>query len=64
MPLGCVCPTVNNLVIMVHNNRNPFLSKAHLTDLNFNNFKIVEAMGLKIIALRSNWMASPAYQIS
>jgi len=25
---------------------------------------MVEAMGLKIIALRSPWMASPAYQIS
>jgi hypothetical protein len=26
--------------------------------------KMVEAMGLKIIASRSPWMASPAYQIS
>jgi hypothetical protein len=31
-------------------NPNPLLSKAHLTKLNLNNFKIIEAMGLKIIA--------------
>jgi hypothetical protein len=38
---------------MEHNNPNPQFSKAHLTTLNLNNFKIVEAMGLKIIALRA-----------
>jgi hypothetical protein len=27
---------------------NPLLSKAHLTILNLNNFKIIEAMGLKM----------------
>jgi hypothetical protein len=31
-------------------NPNPQLSKAHLTTLNLNNFKIIEAMELKIIA--------------
>jgi hypothetical protein len=35
------------------NNPNPLLSKAYLTNLNLNHFKMVEAMGLKIIALRS-----------
>jgi hypothetical protein len=35
------------------NNPNPLFSKVHLTDLNLNNFKVVEAMGFKIIALRS-----------
>jgi hypothetical protein len=35
------------------NNPNPLLSKAHLTDMNINNFKMIEAMGLKIIASRS-----------
>jgi hypothetical protein len=35
------------------NNPNPLLSKAHLTTLNLSNFKMVEAMGLKIIASRS-----------
>jgi hypothetical protein len=34
-----------------------------MTDLN-NNFKIIEAVGLKIIALRSPSMALPLYQIS
>jgi hypothetical protein len=34
-------------------NPNPKFSKAHLTNLNVNNFKMIEAMGLKIIALRS-----------
>jgi hypothetical protein len=38
---------------MEHNNPNPQFSKVHLTTLNLNNFKIVEAMGLKIIALRT-----------
>jgi hypothetical protein len=35
------------------NNPNPLLSKAHLTTLNINKFKMIEAMGLKIIASRS-----------
>jgi hypothetical protein len=35
------------------NNPNPLLSKAHLTILNLNNFQMIEAIGLKIIALRS-----------
>jgi hypothetical protein len=34
------------------NNPNTMLSKAHLTTLNVNNFKMVEAMGLKMTALR------------
>jgi hypothetical protein len=32
---------------------NPLLSNTHLINLNLNNFKMVEAMGLKIIASRS-----------
>jgi hypothetical protein len=35
------------------NNSNPLFSKAHLTNLNFNHFKMVEAMELKVIASRS-----------
>jgi hypothetical protein len=35
---------------MQHKNPNPLLSKAHLTNFNLNIFKIIEAMGLKIIA--------------
>jgi hypothetical protein len=46
------------------NNANPMLSEAHLTNYNFNNFKVHEAMGLRIIALRSTWMSSILYQIS
>jgi hypothetical protein len=30
------------------NNPNPLLSKAHFTALNLSNFKIIEAMGLKL----------------
>jgi hypothetical protein len=42
--------TVNNLVVMVtmENNPNPQFSKARLTTLNLNNFKISEAIGLEI----------------
>jgi hypothetical protein len=32
--------------------------------LNLNHFKMAEAIGLKIIASRPLWMASPPYQIS
>jgi hypothetical protein len=39
------------MVTMDHN-PNPLLSKAHLTTLSLNNFKVFEAMGLKIIASR------------
>jgi hypothetical protein len=42
-----VCPTWNI------KNPNPQFSKVHLTVLNFNNFKMIETMGLKIIALKS-----------
>jgi hypothetical protein len=66
-PLGRFCPKVNSLVTiaMVHkqskptwlpwyiNNLNTLLSKAYLTTLNLNNFKMIEAMGLNIIASRS-----------
>jgi hypothetical protein len=34
-------------------NTNPQFSKANLTTLNLSNFKMIEAMVLKIIALRS-----------
>jgi hypothetical protein len=36
----------------------------HLRSLNLNNFKMVEAMGLKITALWFPAIASPAYQFS
>jgi hypothetical protein len=44
----------DKLVVMVtaEHNPNPQCSKAHLTTLNLN-FKMIEAMGLKIIASRS-----------
>jgi hypothetical protein len=48
MYLGRFYPTVNNLVAlitMVHKkNSNPLLSKAHLTNVNLNTFKMTEAM--------------------
>jgi hypothetical protein len=40
------------MVIMEHN-PNPQFSKANLKTLNLNNFKNIEVMGLKIIALSS-----------
>jgi hypothetical protein len=40
------------------------LSKAHLAALNLNHFKMIEAMGLNIIAPRSPQMALSPYQIS
>jgi hypothetical protein len=40
-------------------NPNPQLSKAHLRTLNLNNSKMIEAMGIKVIASRL-----PPYQIS
>jgi hypothetical protein len=50
---------------------NPLLSKAdwcryciHLITLNTHNFKMVEAVGFKIMASRSPSMAGPAYCIS
>jgi hypothetical protein len=47
---------VNKLVSMVtmEHNPNPQFSKAHLTTSNFYNCKIIDAMGLKIIASRSS----------
>jgi hypothetical protein len=43
--------TVNNLVAMVNmeHNPNPLLSMTHLTNLNLNNVKMIEAMGLKVL---------------
>jgi hypothetical protein len=45
------------------NNPNPLFSEAgkciHLTNVNLNHFKIIEATGLKIIISRSPWMESP-----
>jgi hypothetical protein len=32
--------------------------------LNLSSYKMIEAMGLKIIASRSPWIALPLYQIS
>jgi hypothetical protein len=40
-------------MITMEHNPNPQFSKAQPTTLNLNNFKLIEAMGLKIIALRS-----------
>jgi hypothetical protein len=40
------------MVTMEHNTNGQF-SKAHLTNLTFNNSKITEAIGLKIIASKS-----------
>jgi hypothetical protein len=37
-------------MVTMENNPNSQYSKAHPTTLNLNNFKIIEAMGLKIIA--------------
>jgi hypothetical protein len=53
----CVSPA-NNYI----NNPNPLLNKVHLTTLNVDNFKMVEAVGL-IISSRSPWMASHPNQI-
>jgi hypothetical protein len=52
--------TADNLAAMVtvehkqstHTHTHTMLSKAHLTTLNLGNFKMTEAMGLKIISLR------------
>jgi hypothetical protein len=41
------------VVTMEHKQSKPLLSKALLTRLNNNKFKMIEAMGLKIIATRS-----------
>jgi hypothetical protein len=46
------------------NNTNPQFRKAYLTILNLNNFKVIEAMGIKIIVSKSPWVALPPYQIS
>jgi hypothetical protein len=51
------------MVTMAYN-PNPLFRKAQLTILNFNNFKIAEAMGLKLITSRSPLMASPPYHMS
>jgi hypothetical protein len=46
---------VNNAIAMVtvEHNTNRQFNKAYLKTLNLNNFKMVEAMGLQIIASRS-----------
>jgi hypothetical protein len=41
-------------MITMEHNTNPQFSNAHLTTLNLNNFKVIEAMGLKIIASKSS----------
>jgi hypothetical protein len=40
-------------MVTVEHNPNPQFSKAHLKTLNLNNFKMIEFIGLKIIASRS-----------
>jgi hypothetical protein len=37
-------------MVTTEHNPNALLSKAHVTNLNLNNFKMTEAIGLKIIA--------------
>jgi hypothetical protein len=51
-------------------NPNPFLRKAewcrycfHLRSLNFSHFKVIQALGLKITALRFPWMTSSPYKV-
>jgi hypothetical protein len=44
---------LDTMVTMEHKHANTPLSKSHLTNLNLNNFKIIEAMGLKIIVSMS-----------
>jgi hypothetical protein len=39
-------------MVTVEHNTNPQNTKVHLTNSNLNNFKTIEAMGLKIIASR------------
>jgi hypothetical protein len=48
--------------INIISNTKPLLEKPE--NLNLNNFKLVEASGLKIIASKSPWMASSSYQTS
>jgi hypothetical protein len=58
---------VNNLVAMVtveQKNTNAQYSKAYLINLKLNNFKTIEAVGLKVIASRSRRMTLPPYQMS
>jgi hypothetical protein len=40
-------------MVTIEYNPNPQFSEAHLTTLNLNNFKMIEAMGLKIVVTRS-----------
>jgi hypothetical protein len=65
------CMRCSNGNATMPNNPNPLFSKAewfrycsHLTHLNLNHFKVVEAMGSKVIAVTSHAMASPPYKIS
>jgi hypothetical protein len=48
----------------MENNNKHTISKAHLITLNLNSFKMIEALGIKIIALRSHLMALTLYKIS
>jgi hypothetical protein len=50
-------------MVTMENNPNPHFSKARLTTLNLNNFKIIEAIGLEITASKSSRMILPPYQI-
>jgi hypothetical protein len=51
------------MVTMEHKQYNPQFRKARLINLNLNNFKMIEGMGIKSIASGSPWMALPPYQI-
>jgi hypothetical protein len=48
------------MVTMEHNNPKSQFSKAHLTTSNLSNFKVIEAIGLKIVAHQNH----PTNQIS
>jgi hypothetical protein len=49
---GGIAPTVKYLIAMVHKESKSTVEQDHLTTLNTNNFKIIDAVGLKIIASR------------
>jgi hypothetical protein len=52
------------VIVTMEHNPDPQFSKAHLTNMNLNNIKMIQAIGLQIIASRSPLMALPPYQTS
>jgi hypothetical protein len=51
-------------MVTMERSLNPQFSKVHLTNLNLDNFKMIEVLELKSIATRSAWVALFPYQIS